>query len=254
VEGDLGAYLARSEAAVGHFEAAGDQRNACRARVTLAFAETMVGRYAAAAGELRAALVVAERLALPSVSAYARHTLAHAVARLGAVDEALAIEAEAVEAFTVIGDRGLAGAARSHLAGILAQAGDLEAAEREATAALDGLEGLRPVRAHALAIRAGVRLQRGDAGGALGDAGAAFAVLGELGGLEEGEALVRLTFAEALEASGLREEARAVLAEAKRRLVERAAQIGDDASRKGFLGSVLENARTLALAAAWART
>ena len=254
VEGDLGAYLARSEAAVGHFEAAGDQRNACRARVTLAFAETMVGRYAAAAGELRAALVVAERLALPSVSAYARHTLAHAVARLGAVDEALAIEAEAVEAFTVIGDRGLAGAARSHLAGILAQAGDLEAAEREATAALDGLEGLRPVRAHALAIRAGVRLQRGDAGGALGDAGAAFAVLGELGGLEEGEALVRLTFAEALEASGRREEARAVLAEAKRRLVERAAQIGDDASRKGFLGSVLENARTLALAAAWART
>ncbi len=251
IQGDLGAYLARSEAAVGHFEAAGDHRNACLARVTLAFAQTLVGRYSAAARELRAALATADRLALPSVSAYAKHGLGHAAARLGALDEALAVEAEAIEAFTVIGDRRLAGGARGYLASILALAGDLDAAEREATAAIAELEGVPPVRAFALATRADIRLHRGDAAGALADAEAAHAVLDELGGIEEGEALVRLTHAEALDAAGRPEEARAVLAQAKRRLLDRAAQIGDEPTRAGFLRAVVENARTLALAEAW---
>jgi tetratricopeptide (TPR) repeat protein len=252
VKGDLGAYLSRVAAAVAHFSAAGDQRNACLSRITLAFAQTTVARYDAATRELREALATAERMALPSVSAYAKHTLGYALARLGALDEALAIEAEAIEAFSAIGDRRLEGGSRGYLAGILALAGDLDAAEREATTALALLDGVPPVRAFALATRAAARLLRGDVAGALSDAEGAYAVLLELGGIEEGEVLVRLGYAEALQAAGRHEEATAVITEARRRLVEQAAQISDQATRARFLEAVPENARTVALASAWA--
>jgi tetratricopeptide (TPR) repeat protein len=252
VRGDLAEHRARTEAAVAHFSEAGDQRNACLARITLAFAETGFGRYEAAAAGLREALATAERMNLSSLGAYAKHTLGYAAARLGDVDEAIAMEAEAVEAFTVIGDRRLAGGSRGYLAAILAQAGDLAAAEREATEAIEGLASVPPVRAYALATRAKIRRERGDTAGALADAEAAHALLQELGGIEEGEALVRLSYAEALDAAGRRDDARAAIAAARARLHERAAKIGDAEMRERFLHAVAENARTLALADEWA--
>ena len=248
VRGDLGVHLARMDAAITHFSAAGDQRNAMLSRITLGFAQASVARYEAAARELREALATAERMALPALAAYAKHTLGYVVAQLGAHDEAIALESEAVDSFTAHGDARLAGGSRVYLGLILAQRGDLAAAEEELDRALGGLASVPPVRAYALAARARVRLGRGHPIEALADAGEAYAVLRTLGGIEEGEAVVRLAWVEALLAAGRRDEAREVSVEARARLFERAARISDEEMRDGFLARVAENARTLALA------
>jgi hypothetical protein len=73
-------------------------------------------------------------------------------------------------------------------------------------------------------------------------------LLRSLGALEEGEALVRLTFAEALSALG-DPEAPAAIVEAKHALLTRADNIHDTALRTSFLECVDENAATLAFAA-----
>ena len=249
VRGDLGVHLSRMAAAIAHFGEAGDQRNATLSRITLGFAHASVARYDAAARELREALATAERMVLPAVAAYAKHTLGHVMAQLGAFDEAIALESEAVESFAAHGDARLSGGSRVYLGLIRAQRGELAAAEKEMDRALDELAHVPPVRAYALAARARVRLARARPAEALTDAEAAFTVLRELGGIEEGEALVRLVYVEALLAAGRRDAAAEVCAEARRRLLERAERISDASMRERFLHVVAENARTLALAA-----
>jgi tetratricopeptide (TPR) repeat protein len=248
VRGDLGVHLARTGAALAHFVEAGDQRNATLSRITLGFAHTTVARYEDAARELRAALATAERMALPALAAYAKHTLGYVVAQLGAFDEAVALETEAVESFTAHGDARLSGGSRVYLGMIRAQRGELAAAEDELDRAVAELATVPPVRAVALAARARVRLTRVRSAEALADAEAASALLRDLGGIEEGEALVRLAHVEALLAAGRRDEAREASAEARRRLFEQAGKISDDAMRDRFLHVVADNARTLALA------
>lgn len=72
-----------------------------------------------------------------------------------------------------------------------------------------------------------------------------------LGGVDEGEAEVRLVFAEALDASGARAAAIAAIAAARVRLLERAARITGDTWRRSFLENVPEHGRTIELARAW---
>ena len=72
--------------------------------------------------------------------------------------------------------------------------------------------------------------------------------------VDEGEARIRLVWAEALRAAGQLDEAHQAIVAAKQRLEERAARIGSPALRASYLENVPENARTLALAAAWAGT
>jgi tetratricopeptide (TPR) repeat protein len=250
VRGDLGVHLARTEAAIVHFTAAGDQRNACLSRITAGFAQTTVGRYDAAARELREALATAQRMEMPALAAYAKHTLGFAVAMGGAFDEALALETEALASFDGHGDARLAGGTRIYLGTILALRGDLAAAEEELDRAVARLAGVPPVRAYALAARARVRLARERFADALADAEAAYTLLVELGGIEEGEARVRLSYAEALAANGRAEEAAAALVEARARLLTRAGRISDKALRERFLHEVPENARTMLLSKA----
>jgi tetratricopeptide (TPR) repeat protein len=107
-----------------------------------------------------------------------------------------------------------------------------------------------PLRALAWATLARIELSRGAAREALEAAEAAYAILASPGGLEEGESLVRLAWAEALEAAGRHEEARAALAAAAERLRARADRISAPEVRERFLTAVPENARTLELGAA----
>jgi hypothetical protein len=74
------------------------------------------------------------------------------------------------------------------------------------------------------------------------------ALLEKLGGLEEGDGLIRLMDAETRLASGDREGAARAVAEASRRMRERAAKISDATLRASFLERVPEHARTRALA------
>src|SRR6185437_7676295 len=101
----------------------------------------------------------------------------------------------------------------------------------------------------ALAGLAQILLARDVAGGALSAAEEAMRILDELGDIDEGDAFVRLTYAEALDAAGEHGRASAAIAAARDHLLARAARIVDAAWRRSFLEDVAENARTLALAA-----
>jgi hypothetical protein len=96
-----------------------------------------------------------------------------------------------------------------------------------------------------------VLLRRGDTEGALTAAREAIDLLDTLGALEEGEALVRLIYAEALHASTDSRAPSAIL-DARDHLLDRAAKIRDPILRRSFLERVPENARTIARAREWA--
>lgn len=249
VLGDLGEFLRLISEALTCFESAGHVRATCNVRVSVGYAHLQLGAYAEAERTLREALIEADRLGLSGVSPSAKENLGMALAGQGRWDEARVVAVEAVEAFRAQGHRRMEAGALIYLASMLGMAGDLEAAEREARAAL-AVDPSPPLRAHALATLAEVQLRRGDAAGALAAAREAIDLLTTLGTLEEGEALVRLVYAEALHASADRRASAAIL-DARAHLLERAAKIRDPILRQSFLERVPENARTVACAREW---
>jgi hypothetical protein len=153
--------------------------------------------------------------------------------------------------FAAQGEARLEGASRLYLALVLLGQGELEAAEREAREAIRRTENVPPVQAHAFGVLAIVALARKRPHDALEAARTGVAALDSLGNIEEGEEMVRLVYAEALDACGDHAAAREAIARARGRLMERAATIRDPKLREGFLTHVPENARTLELARAW---
>ena len=248
---DTSSYLDESALAVEAFDAVGDLRGASLQRVSTGFGYLEMGSNEAAERDLRAALEVAERFGITMVAANARHNLGPALARRGALDEAIEVERRAVEECRAQGDLRLMGGSRMYLAEILTLAGRLEEAEREARAALVELEILPSVRVRALASLAAVLLARGDVGGAVETSREAIDYLASGAAVDSGEALIRVTYAEALAKSGDVDPAREVIADARSRLLTAARAIRDEARRRTFLECVPENARTLELAAAW---
>jgi eukaryotic-like serine/threonine-protein kinase len=249
VLGDLGAFLQLNVEARAGFERAGHLRVACNLSVSIGYAHLLLGAYVEAEVTLREALIESDRLGLTGVSPSAKENLGMALAGQGRWVEARAVAVEAVEAFRGQEHRRMEAGALIYLALMLGTSGDLEAAEREARAAL-AVDPPPPLRAHALATLAEVLLARGAVEGALTAAREAIELLHALGTIEEGEALVRLVYAEALHASGDGRAASAILA-ARAHLLERAAKIRDPILRRSFLERVPENARTVARSREW---
>ena len=136
------------------------------------------------------------------------------------------------------------------LADVLRRSGDLEGAEREIQAA----QAMAMPIDHPgmLATLAALRLAQERAVDALAVAEDARARCAAMGGCNLfREAFVRLVHAEALHATGDHDAARRAIADARARLLAIADKIPDPGYRASFLDSVPENARTLALAAAW---
>jgi tetratricopeptide (TPR) repeat protein len=244
-EGDPAGALVHAEAAVALSEQAGDLRMACLYRSDLGFLTIEVGAHDHAERVLREALAAAERMGLDYIVAAARSNLGTALARRGALAEARAVEEQALEAFRAQGNRRMEGASLIYLALILEAQGDLPAAERAATGALAALETSPPAACHALAALASIELALGRTAAAIAHADRAAASLADLGGIDEGEALVRLVHAEARRAAGDAAGAEEALAAARARLLERAERIKDPAWRRSFLDRVPENARTM---------
>jgi tetratricopeptide (TPR) repeat protein len=96
--GNLGRARSMGEAAVQCFERAGDLRRACEARVSLGFTECQLGAYREAVSLLRAACAEAEQMGLDNAAANARSNLGPALGALGALDEARAVQEQAVAA------------------------------------------------------------------------------------------------------------------------------------------------------------
>ncbi|MBK9266561.1 MAG: AAA family ATPase [Polyangiaceae bacterium] len=251
--GDAGTSVSEFEAAAKRFEEVGDFRNACVQRINVGSCTNELGDWARSESALRDALARAERMGLVPLVAQAKLNLGLALARRGQLNEALTVERDALAMYARQGLRRLEGGARLYLGIIRLASGNVEAAEREVTAAIELLANHPPVRAHAYAVLGQIALVRGDTRGALEPAEEAVRILDALGGIEEGESTVRLVRAEALASLGPQREAEArnAITVAYRRLMERAEKIRDASWRKWFLEVVPENVRTLELAKAW---
>jgi hypothetical protein len=248
--GDSYAAFELFRAACVDADRAGNMRQATVLRGNTGFAALETGQHEVAEAELATCIADAERLGLPWVVAGARQELGRALARRGRHDESAALLAQVVATFQTAGERRQEGITRAYLGAVRLAAGALDDAEREAQAAVDLLERVPALQAPALAVRARVALARGDVAGALAAAGKAMGILAA-DHVEEGEALVRLVHAEALDAAGRRDEARAAVGAAAQALARRAEKIASPAGRERFLAGVPEHARTLALAEAW---
>ncbi|HVJ92968.1 MAG TPA: serine/threonine-protein kinase PknK, partial [Labilithrix sp.] len=251
VSGDTGSALSMYYVAIAHFEATGDMRAACRYRVSSAAACIELGSYAEADRALSDALESASAMGLTGVNANVLHHQGMLFARRGDFEGALARADEAIVAFVAQGDRRMESAARLYRAYFLADSGDLEGSIREATRALEQSGTTPPLQAYGLAIVANAQLRKGKADHAKEPARESIQLIENLGGVEEGEAFIRLTYAEALHDVGDHEAAREAIATARIRILERTAMILDDRWKETFVKQVRENARTLELARAW---
>ena len=249
--GDLGAYLAACEAAADRFAVAHDQRNALTQRVNAGFARQELGAYARAEADLAGAVAAGERMGLNHVVLAARANLGVVLSRRGRHAEARTLMMEVLKESVSEGDRRFEASARTHLSRILLGGGDAVGAVREAKGAVDMSPPHAPSRVFALGALACAELAGGRPDAALSAAELAMDLLRSMGGIEEGESLVRLVLAEAKRASGDVEGANAVIVVARDRLRARASAITDPALRQSFLREVQENARTLELAREW---
>ncbi len=247
--GDLGDYLRRLEASRAALEKAGDSRGACTRGLNVGYAHLQLGDAAQAERVLRTVLVEAERLGLQNVRTYAKHNLGLSLGRLGELDEARAVEEEAVAAFHAQGDRRMESASRIYLAQILGFGERWAEAAAEARAVATDDAAAAPIRAGALSLLADAERRRGAHAEALAASREAMEILEGLAGIEDGESLIRLVYAEVHAASGELTTARAAARDAEERLRARADKVQDPALRASFLERVPENARTTALAA-----
>ncbi len=266
--GDLAAGLDGFRAAIAAFERTGDQRNATVVRTNMGFTLAALGDFDGAEQALRVALSTSSTMGLLDSAAAAHQNLGIVLAlraasgsspraplpEVSTPEELLAKakhhEQQAMEIFRRLGDPRMGSLSRSYLARIHLFSGNLDTALTESRAAAEAASGTPGPRAVALAVFAQVQLARGLAGEAHEAAREAHAVLEALGALDDGEALVRLAYAQALLSLGEEHRAAAVVAEARDRLLERAAKIGDPSWRQRFLTEVPDNALTLELAAA----
>jgi tetratricopeptide (TPR) repeat protein len=244
-------YLDLVRAAIASFERVGAARNVCIASVNAGYAFLKCGAYAEAERALKEALANAERAGLLYVMTAAKHNLGLVLARLGALDEALAVEADALALAQAQGDPRIEGGSHVYLAMIHQFRGELDDAEREARTAIAVLKSVPPTYAVACAVLASTLLQKRAPREAIGVASEAIGLLESLGGLEEGEALVRLVHAEALNATGDAEGARVAIRAAKARLEERAVRLRESPLKATFLEAIPEHARTFARAREW---
>ena len=249
VEEDLVSTLA----AISEFSRAGDLRNVCMNQVTAGFILSSIGQLDEAERVLREALGEADRMGLRATSLLGRQNLGTTLARLGRLDEALRVEREALVGYQTQGDTVWEAISRVYLGLLLRLHGDLAEAEREMRVALESVRFAPPVHAAALSALALVLLDLPDPAGARAAAEEAMRIFREVGGVLEGESMIRLVYAESLWATGDKDAARAAIAEARDRLVARADAIKNRAWRKSFLERVRENIRTLARAGEWLR-
>ena len=261
--GDAGAHIEQLRLSLEAFEKIGDLRRACAQRMNLGHGYLLVGAYTEAETALREALATAQRMGLLNLAAVARHNLGLARAYQGALDEARALEAEAMRELGAQGDRRQETISQIYLATIRLFEGDLDGAEQAARAAVRGASAPTS-KCFALATLARAYLARistpphgqraaneGDVREALIAAHDAKRLLDATGGVEEGEALARVVYAEALAHAGDHDAARAAIKEAIDRLRVRASWLRDPEMRRTFMERVPENARTMELSRLW---
>jgi len=236
-QGHLGESRARFEEAAGLARAAGDERRAAAYVANLADWLNRCGEYEEAVPALEDALSALRRVGNRLVEGYVLLNLAYARAGTASPSEALGLIDEALTLSREVGDSYLGTVALVYRARNLSTLARLSAAASAAEEAISEAEkcGSDAWRALALTARARVALQAGEAEAALSLSAEAAALREELGGIEEDEALIFLVRAEALEAHGSDDEAKAVRSKGRARLHLLASRIADPLWRERFL-------------------
>jgi tetratricopeptide (TPR) repeat protein len=240
--------LVHSEAIQPIFDVIGGEMIQVDMQITRGMNQWYLGALASAVQVLEG--IPAADTAMGLANSQRRFLLAWLYADRGALDPARALATQLIESSCAHRDRMGEARGRWVLAEVLRRIGDLEGAEREIEGALTMAIPIEQPGARA--TLAALRLAQGRAADALAAAEDAVARSEAAGacGMFRG-AFVRLVHAEALRATGAHDAARHAIARARARLLAIADKIADPGYRASFLADVPENARTLALAAAW---
>ncbi len=227
-------------------EEVGDRRSASLVLTDLAALYADIGFYDEALAYARRALVRVSSQSFTRVAAQV--CIGRAFAGRGQLEGArVALEDAAAQASGPITE----GLSKMHLAHLLLDFRDFERVATLARASVEAVAHVWIGVSGPLAVLARAELALGRPEEAEAAARRALAFL--TGGSNYAP-LARLFAAEVLFARGHGDEARAILADARSRLVTEAARIRDPAMRASFLERVPEHARTLALADAWIGT
>jgi hypothetical protein len=231
-------------------EAAGDVAQSAYVRLSAVHARIECGVFDSEE-EVRRAIESARKARATSVLSWAFAVLAYILYRTGATEESVRLFAESIAIYESSGERRLSQMLRGLRGRGLIALGRLDEAEAEARAAIDALARFPPGRAGVLATLAHALLAAGRTDEAREAARDAHEIVARLGRIGYAETYVRLVHAETLEAVGAHEAARRAIAEARDVVVAAAERMSTDALRRSFRERIVENARILALAAAW---
>jgi tetratricopeptide (TPR) repeat protein len=249
--GDHAAGVAGFETALKIFSGLGDERRASEMEINLGLTLGEIGNLDEAEQHLRRVLATGERLGLEILVAATLMNLVQVLAHEGKTGEARAMGERALALARKQEDPRCAGATEIYLALVESRDGAPSAAEVHARAAVALLDGVPTALPLALAELARALLAQGKVREALAEARRAHELLDAVGRVEDGEATIRLVYAEALAAAGARAAAREVLAAASARLESRAAGIARSEWRAKFLTRLRDHARTAELLHAW---
>lgn len=240
------ATIADIRHAATEFEQAGETRHACTMQCVLGDALCQVGDYEGAEAVLRHVMKTAEHLKLESALALAQANLGLVLLHSARLQEAKDLERAAIATLRAQGDARREGMAHLYLALVHVADGDLDRAERHAEDGLTLVASTPALAAYAHAVLARVLFARGHVGDASLHAERAHDLQKELGSLDEGDAFVRLTYIESLDAAGNRDATHNCLRDAVWSIETRARSIPEESLRISFLQRVPENARILA--------
>jgi len=174
--------------------------------------------------------------------------LTNVLAYQGSLDEARAFGLEGRAATRAQNDRRFQGCAEAYLSVTEYLAGNFARAESYAQDAMATWEPVPLAHPFAVALLARTLVAQGRAAEALSHAREAYAQLEKMGGVDDGEATIRLALAECLLATGDREAAATAVASATQWLQARADKIDDPAYRESFLTRIPEHRRIQDLA------
>jgi tetratricopeptide (TPR) repeat protein len=239
--------LAGIETALKACELLGDARASIEMLTNLGSVLGDLGVLEEAEQRLSSALTTAERMGLHFIVACIQLNLAMVRAHLGRLDDARTAGERAANIARDQRDARIGGCAEVYLSGIALLSSRPLDAESLARSALATLADVPPLRPAALAALARALLAQGRRDEALSSATEAHGLLESAGWVEDGEALIRLVYAECLIAAGSKTSAAHVLDKATHRLDDRAAAIEKPEWREAFL-RLPEHARTLELA------
>jgi tetratricopeptide (TPR) repeat protein len=245
---DFEAYLRHSEARRDAHRAAGDVRGFCEASNSLGFACLIVGSDALGEAVLREGIEAAERLGLRREAAACRSNLSLILLRRGQLDDALAEVRTALTSVRELGESSLLTSAELDYAEILLVRGELDTAEEAARTAHAHAERSPTHHVYAAAVLASVLLPKKKLEEALVLAEWAYGRRAELLLRDAADLQIDLAYGRALHAVGREAEADRVLAEARDKVLARAARFADPTLRASFL-RVPENAEVLAFVA-----